>query len=65
MGYEQLAPWKPKEFTDKRVLILGNGNAAFEIADAIRDEAAEISIFGRQSEPHLAGNTQYDGHVRI
>lgn len=65
VGYEELAPWNPKEFTDKRILILGNGNAAFETADAIRNEAAEISIFGRQSEPHLAGRTHYVGHVRV
>jgi hypothetical protein len=65
VGYEDLAPWNSKEFTDKRILILGNGNAAFETADAIRNEAAEISIFGRQSEPHLAGRTHYVGHVRV
>ena len=65
VGYEELAPWNPHEFSNKRVLILGNGNAAFETADAVRNEAAEISVFGRQSEPQLAGRTHYVGHVRV
>ena len=64
VGYEELAPWNGSEFSNKRVLILGNGNAAFETSDAVRNHAAEISIFGRHSIIHKAEQTHYVGHVR-
>ena len=64
IGYEDLAPWNPAEFTGKRMLILGMGNAAFETADAVRNEAAEMTIFGRRQEQLLAKDTHYVGHLR-
>eukprot|EP00933_Yihiella_yeosuensis_P077839 TRINITY_DN8876_c0_g1_i3.p1 TRINITY_DN8876_c0_g1~~TRINITY_DN8876_c0_g1_i3.p1 ORF type:complete len:787 (-),score=94.23 TRINITY_DN8876_c0_g1_i3:624-2873(-) len=64
IGYHELAPWPgSKAFEGKSVLILGNGNGAFETADAVRNHAADIGILGRREE-RLAHETHYVGDVR-
>jgi thioredoxin reductase len=53
----------PKEFTNKRVLIIGKGNSAFETADNLTETTASIQMIS----PHpvrLAWKTHYVGHLR-
>jgi len=63
VGYDELTPWNGKAFENLSVLILGNGNAAFETADAMRNWASEIGIFGRRAE-RLARESHYVGDIR-
>lgn len=51
------------EFKNKRVLILGKGNSAFETADHLSESAAIIHV----ASPHsirMAWQTHYVGHLR-
>lgn len=65
LGYEELSPWPGgRAFANLSVLILGNGNAAFETADAIRNWAADIAIIGRR-EQRFAYESRYVGDVRL
>jgi thioredoxin reductase len=53
----------PKDFTNKRVLILGKGNSAFETAENPIQTAAVIHV----ASPHplkLAWKTHFVGHLR-
>lgn len=53
----------PEDFTDKRVLILGKGNSAFETADNLIETASLIHI----SSPNpvkMAWKTHFVGHLR-
>ncbi|CAE7242849.1 Foxred2 [Symbiodinium natans] len=64
VGYEELAPWPgARAFDGLSVLILGNGNGAFETSDAVRNFAADIGILGRREE-RFAHETNYVGDVR-
>jgi len=65
VGYDELIPWKDhkKAFQNLSVLIVGNGNAAFETTDALRNYASEIALFGRRAE-RLARETHYVGDGR-
>eukprot|EP00933_Yihiella_yeosuensis_P028802 TRINITY_DN22610_c5_g1_i1.p1 TRINITY_DN22610_c5_g1~~TRINITY_DN22610_c5_g1_i1.p1 ORF type:complete len:747 (+),score=126.57 TRINITY_DN22610_c5_g1_i1:67-2307(+) len=64
-GYHELTPWPGSEaFEGKSVLILGNGNGAFETADAVREGASDIGILGRREE-RMAHETHYVGNVRL
>jgi hypothetical protein len=65
IGYEELTPLKDfmPQFVNKSVLILGNGNSAFEVADAVRNVASDIGILGRSGET-LAAHSHYVGDVR-
>ena len=51
------------EFTDKRVLIIGKGNSAFETADNLIANAAVIHVVGHHSV-RLAWRTHFVGHLR-
>lgn len=62
-GYEEAPLEEPGNYTTQRVLILGNGNAAWETADALVEHAAAIHIWGRRP-PRLAYATHYVGDVR-
>lgn len=53
----------PAEFVDKRVLIIGKGNSAFETADHLLETAAVIHVAGPDSV-RLAWRSHYVGHLR-
>ena len=53
----------PERFRDKRVLILGKGNSAFETADSLIEEAASIHVMS-PNPVKLAWNTHFVGHLR-
>ena len=60
------APAEGVAYADKRVLLLGNGNAAFEFAHHVLGEAAYVHIAGRPtSRLKLALETHYPGNVRL
>jgi thioredoxin reductase len=55
----------PEFYTNKRVLILGLGNAAFETAQAIKDYAGVTNLIGRNyGGLRFAYNTHYVGDIR-
>lgn len=62
MGYEDV-PVSPEEFTDKRVLIIGKGNSAFETAQSMLGHAAIIHL-ASPSPVRLAWTSKHPGHVR-
>jgi cation diffusion facilitator CzcD-associated flavoprotein CzcO len=47
VGYDELHTVPLEDFEDKRVLLLGFGNAALETVDAVRPYAADIVVMGR------------------
>jgi thioredoxin reductase len=53
----------PDDFTDKRVLIIGRANSAFETADNLIENAAVIHMVGPGSLK-LAWQTHFVGHLR-
>ncbi|RKS71823.1 pyridine nucleotide-disulfide oxidoreductase [Actinomadura pelletieri DSM 43383] len=53
----------PAEYVDKRVLIIGKGNSAFETAENLIESAAVIHVAGPRSL-RLAWRTHFVGHVR-
>lgn len=53
----------PRDFVDKRVLIIGKGNSAFETADNLIETAAVIHVAGPRSI-HFAWRSHYVGHLR-
>ncbi|MDX8030540.1 NAD(P)-binding domain-containing protein [Lentzea sp. BCCO 10_0856] len=53
----------PAEFTDKKVLIIGRGNSAFETADALMETTSVIHVAGPGSLK-LAWQTHFVGHLR-
>ncbi|MFI0373290.1 NAD(P)-binding domain-containing protein [Actinomadura sp. 1N219] len=53
----------PAEYVDKRVLILGKGNSAFETAENLIESAAVIHVAGPRSL-RLAWRTHFVGHLR-
>ncbi|MBO4274028.1 NAD(P)-binding domain-containing protein [Microbispora triticiradicis] len=53
----------PADFTNKRVLIIGKANSAFETADNLIETAAVIHVAGPQSVK-LAWKTHFVGHLR-
>eukprot|EP00750_Incisomonas_marina_P033442 INCI9871.1.p1 GENE.INCI9871.1~~INCI9871.1.p1 ORF type:complete len:548 (+),score=69.81 INCI9871.1:327-1970(+) len=61
-GYEEV-PLEPEFYRDKDVLILGKGNAAFELANSISSASATTVIVSR-SELRLSYMTHYPGDVR-
>lgn len=53
----------PEGFTDKRVLVIGKGNSAFETADALIEHAQAIHVIS--PEPvKLAWQSHFVGHLR-
>ena len=53
----------PQDFVNQRVLIIGKGNSAFEMADALVETAAVIHVAGPHSI-RMAWQTHYVGHLR-
>jgi len=53
----------PDDFTDRRVLIIGKGNSAFETADNLTERAAVIHVAG-PSELRFAWRTHFIGNLR-
>jgi thioredoxin reductase len=53
----------PEDFVDKRVLIIGKGNSAFETADSLTEYAAVIHVAGPRSIT-FAWRTHFIGHLR-
>lgn len=53
----------PQRYKNKRVLIIGKGNSAFETADSLLEHAASIHLCSPNSVK-LAWHTHYVGHVR-
>ncbi|MEW2499164.1 MULTISPECIES: NAD(P)-binding domain-containing protein [unclassified Amycolatopsis] len=53
----------PAQFTNKRVLILGKGNSAFETADSVNAYAAVLHVAGPRPVK-LAWRTHFVGHLR-
>ncbi len=62
ISYTQLTTDKSK-FKNKNVMIIGQGNSAFETADYLTDTAAIIHIYGR-GPLKFAWQTHYVGHLR-
>jgi len=61
-GYET-ASLDPEDYRGKKLLIIGKGNSAFELADTVLNVAALVHL----ASPHpvrLAWNTKHPGHVR-
>ena len=54
---------EPAEFNNKRVLIIGKGNSAFETADNLMSSAALIHLASPNSI-NMAWKTHYVGHLR-
>ncbi|WP_131738174.1 NAD(P)-binding domain-containing protein [Actinomadura roseirufa] len=57
------APTNPAVYTNKRVLIIGKGNSAFETAGNLVETAAVVHVAG-PSPVRLAWRTHYVGHLR-
>jgi thioredoxin reductase len=53
----------PQDYVDQRVLILGKGNAAFELANSLTETARVIHLCSPESVK-LAWETHFMGHVR-
>ena len=53
----------PEDFTNQRVLIIGKGNSAFEVADNLVETAALIHLVSPHSL-RMAWTTHYVGHLR-
>ncbi|GAA2620205.1 NAD(P)-binding domain-containing protein [Actinomadura fulvescens] len=53
----------PDDYVDRRVLIIGKGNSAFETADNLVATAAVIHVAG-PSSIRMAWRTHYVGHLR-
>ena len=61
-GYEDMS-LDPDEYEGKNVMIMGNGNSAFETADHITGVTNVIHVVGR-SRIRLSWETHYVGDVR-
>lgn len=53
-----------EQYINKKVLILGAGNSAFEIANILNSYCSNVIIMGRNHTPKLAFATHYSGHLR-
>lgn len=53
----------PERYTDKRVLILGKGNSAFETADSLIETTQAIHVMS-PNPVKFAWNTHFVGHLR-
>ncbi|MFF5208147.1 NAD(P)-binding domain-containing protein [Streptosporangium sp. NPDC000396] len=62
VGYEDL-PVSGEDFTDQRVLVIGKGNSAFEVAQAMLGHAAVIHL-ASPSPVRFAWTSKHPGHVR-
>jgi len=63
-GYEdQTSNFENRDYRDKRVLIIGKGNSAFETADFLSSQAAVIHLVSRHHVKQ-AWDTHFVGHLR-
>ena len=67
-GFELVEPYfdadlAPEGFENKRVLVMGKGNSAFETADALVEHAAAIHVIS-PNPVRLAWNSHFVGHLR-
>ncbi len=62
-GYEDM-DMDPARFQNKRVVILGRGNSAFEIANHLAGEAAVIHVLVGNETLKLAWQTHFAGNLR-
>jgi thioredoxin reductase len=53
----------PDDFIDQRVLVIGKGNSAFEVANSLVERAAVIHVLGPRSIV-FAWRTHFIGHLR-
>jgi thioredoxin reductase len=68
LGYDELPSWRDQQkwkdlFTGKDVAIIGLGNAAMEVAQALFPTAASVSMFGR-GPLRFSDKTHYPGDIR-
>lgn len=61
--YYDDVPIDPDNFTNQEVLIIGKGNAAFEVAQAIYGRTARVHLLSR-TRLKMAWETHYVGHAR-
>lgn len=57
--YDNLPP--VADYKNKNVLIVGGGNAGFEVANAMNEHANEITVMGAE---RFGWNTHYPGNIR-
>ena len=62
-GYEAFSTDR-KKYENKRILILGLGNAAFETAQHLLPVASHVHVLGRAPELRLSAFTHYIGDLR-
>jgi len=62
--YDTLGSIPVEEFEDKSVLVLGEGNAAAETTDAIRNYARDMVSVSRTNGVRLMRDTRYVGNLR-
>ena len=62
MPYEE-APEDLEHYRGKSVLVVGGGNAGYEVARAVADVAARVSVWSRRP-PRLAWQSHYPGDLR-
>ena len=53
-----------KEFKNKKVLILGGGNASYELANVLNETTSGTMILGRNNHRKFAITSHYSGDVR-
>lgn len=53
----------PRDYLNQSVLILGNGNSAFETANALTDTVAQVWVVGKR-RLRLASETFYEGDIQ-
>eukprot|EP01050_Picozoa_sp_SAG11_P007818 SAG11_NODE_662_length_7875_cov_17.557613_6_plen_117_part_00 len=56
-------PWDAENFEGQTVLVLGKGNAAFEVAGLVLGSASIVQLIS-PSTIRLAWNTRHPGHAR-
>lgn len=63
--YHQVDPEDVSSFRNKRVLVVGRGNSAFEVAEHIQGHTAYVHLAGsKRGQVRLAWETHYVGDVR-
>jgi len=59
--YYDEVPSEPNVFKNKNILIIGGGNAAFEVANYVNDVCNELRLIGAEK---FAWRTHYPGYIR-
>ena len=63
LGYENM-PMDKKFYQDKKVLIIGGGNSAFETANYLLDVTQIVHLATLRGSPKFAWNTHFAGDLR-